>query len=209
IAEFSAKEYWKENYATAKKDTLAPNTMWRKRPYGQIAKCAEAQALRKAFPEYVPAQPTAEEMEGRAHAEIDMGAAEQAEPSGQPQVAHGIRRKSESAAAEQKPASAGEVIDNETGEILTATEQKPAEAPAQQTQQQQSATQTQAEPVDDEGGRASPPASGGLINTVKAKVKAAGLSDDAALKAHQLQTFDGISTAMANKIIAWAKANKA
>ena len=48
IVEFSAKEYWVENYATAGRDTTAPNAMWKKRPYGQLAKCAEAQALRKA-----------------------------------------------------------------------------------------------------------------------------------------------------------------
>jgi hypothetical protein len=39
--------------------------MWLRRPYAQIAKCAEAQALRKAFPE-VGAQPTADEMEGKS-----------------------------------------------------------------------------------------------------------------------------------------------
>ena len=39
--------------------------MWMKRPYGQIAKCAEAQAFRKAFPEMASAY-TAEEMEGKA-----------------------------------------------------------------------------------------------------------------------------------------------
>ncbi|HNQ68349.1 MAG TPA: phage recombination protein Bet [Bacteroidales bacterium] len=64
IVEFTAKEYWLENYAT-KKDTPTPNSMWQKRPYGQIAKCAEAQALRKAFPEIVSQHPTAEEMEGK------------------------------------------------------------------------------------------------------------------------------------------------
>lgn len=68
IAEFIAREYWKENYAIAKKDTTAPNKMWRKRPYGQLAKCAEAQALRKAFPELVGALPTYEEMEGKTEA---------------------------------------------------------------------------------------------------------------------------------------------
>lgn len=69
---FVATEYWAENYAVAGKDTTAPNTMWKKRMRGQIAKCAEAQALRKAFPE-CGSQPTAEEMEGKAMgAEIDI-----------------------------------------------------------------------------------------------------------------------------------------
>lgn len=62
---YSAKVYWLETYATAKRDTDAPNAMWKKRPFGQLEKCAEALALRKAFPEAVGAQPTAEEMEGK------------------------------------------------------------------------------------------------------------------------------------------------
>lgn len=69
IVEFTAKEYWLENYATARKDSDAPNAMWLKRPFGQLAKCAEAQALRKAFPEIITQQPTAEEMEGKSFTE--------------------------------------------------------------------------------------------------------------------------------------------
>ncbi len=65
IADYVAKEYWIENYATAGKDNEAPNTMWKKRPRGQLAKCAEAQALRKAFPEMTGSAPTADEMEGK------------------------------------------------------------------------------------------------------------------------------------------------
>ena len=74
VVEFTAKEFWKENYAVkgGKEKSIAPNAMWTKRPYGQIAKCAEAQALRKAFPE-VGSQPTADEMEGKT---LDMGPAE-------------------------------------------------------------------------------------------------------------------------------------
>lgn len=64
VVEFSAREFWKENYATARKDSVEPNAMWKKRPYGQLAKCSEAQALRKAFPEFGSA-PTADEMEGK------------------------------------------------------------------------------------------------------------------------------------------------
>jgi phage recombination protein Bet len=77
IAEFTAIEYWIENYAVkgGKEKSIAPNAMWSKRPRGQIAKCAEAQALRKAFPE-CGSQPTAEEMEGKSiGAEIDITAA--------------------------------------------------------------------------------------------------------------------------------------
>ena len=64
IVEFTAQEYWLENYASDSSKSDAPNRMWRKRPRGQLAKCAEAQALRKAWPE-VGAAPTAEEMEGK------------------------------------------------------------------------------------------------------------------------------------------------
>lgn len=66
IVQFTAREFWKENYAVkgGQEKSIAPNAMWTKRPYGQLAKCAEAQALRKAFPE-IASQPTADEMEGK------------------------------------------------------------------------------------------------------------------------------------------------
>jgi phage recombination protein Bet len=49
IAEFTAKEYWKENYI--KEKDFSPNSIWEKRPYSQLAKCTETQVLRKAFPD--------------------------------------------------------------------------------------------------------------------------------------------------------------
>ncbi len=36
-----------------KKKDGSPNKMWKQRPYGQIGKCAEAAALRRAFPEEI------------------------------------------------------------------------------------------------------------------------------------------------------------
>jgi phage recombination protein Bet len=71
VVEFAAREFWKENYATASKDSAAPNAMWKRRPYAQLAKCAEAQALRKAFPELGSA-PTADEMEGKEYADSEI-----------------------------------------------------------------------------------------------------------------------------------------
>lgn len=57
--------YWREAYATAKRDTLAPNAMWKKRPIGQLVKCAEAAALRAGFPEEIGNTYSAEEMWGQ------------------------------------------------------------------------------------------------------------------------------------------------
>lgn len=68
VAQFTAVEFWIENYAIkgGKEKDQSPNAMWSKRPRGQLAKCAQAQALRMAFPEATGSAPTAEEMEGKA-----------------------------------------------------------------------------------------------------------------------------------------------
>lgn len=72
------KVKWLESYATIGNTDL-PNDMWQSRPEGQIEKCAEAASLRKAFPEELGNQLTAEEMEGR-RVESDFGGAEISEP---------------------------------------------------------------------------------------------------------------------------------
>ena len=85
IAEFTAVEYWIENYAIkgGKEKDQSPNAMWSKRVRGQIAKCAQAQALRMAFPE-IGSQPTAEEMEGKAI--LDSEATVVAQPAARPEL---------------------------------------------------------------------------------------------------------------------------
>lgn len=91
IVDFTAKEFWKENYAIkgGKEKSIAPNAMWQKRPYGQIAKCAEAQALRKAFPE-IGSEPTADEMAGKSLNEYDIdgttGEVVQQKPAARPEL---------------------------------------------------------------------------------------------------------------------------
>lgn len=101
---FPAREYWIENYATAGRDSEAPNAMWAKRTIGQLVKCAEAQALRKGFPE-VGSQPTAEEMEGRAYETIE------AEPT--PTAAPAMPRRASEAAAAAVPALTDETINQQ------------------------------------------------------------------------------------------------
>ena len=61
--EFVSLEFWKENYKTKSYNSPEPNDMWAKRPYAQLAKCAEAQVLRKAFPEELGNEYVKEEME--------------------------------------------------------------------------------------------------------------------------------------------------
>jgi hypothetical protein len=118
------KVKWLEAYATIGRSDL-PNEMWQSRPEGQIEKCAEAAALRKAFPEELGNELTAEEMAGRA---IDAGR----QPSREAPKARddGPPRPSTLAAIEHKqsvPAQsvrqavpelvAGEVMNPQTGEV--------------------------------------------------------------------------------------------
>lgn len=92
---FHAKVFWLEAYATTG-GTELPNEMWSKRAYGQLDKCAEAAALRRAFPEEMGSDYTADEMEGRS---IDHGVAV-AVPEGQ--------RPPPINQAEEKPETASE-----------------------------------------------------------------------------------------------------
>jgi phage recombination protein Bet len=48
---FTARAYWLESYQRASTGNQLPNGMWETRPYSQLEKCAEALALRMAFPE--------------------------------------------------------------------------------------------------------------------------------------------------------------
>ena len=115
IVEITAVEYWKENYATCGKDSDFPNEMWLKRARGQLAKCTEAQALRKMFPEFVPQQPTFEEMEGKElinHDYID--AAESAEVVKPASSVDSVKQKLKAKFNVERPVEAKQVIEVQT-----------------------------------------------------------------------------------------------
>ncbi len=124
---FTAVEFWTENYATAGRDTDAPNEMWSRRVRGQLSKCVEAQALRKAFPE-VGQAPTAEEMEGR-HIDADP-APEFSEPKVKPRRAREAAEVVQALAQPDAPVVLEPVIPAaEAEEVVTVTTQAPAAAP--------------------------------------------------------------------------------
>lgn len=90
------KVRWLEEYKRAHRTVEVPNDMWASRPYGQIEKCAEAAALRRAWPEQ--ADYTAEEMQGATMEDAGMLDAPVVEE--------------ESSNREDAPSSSGERSDN-------------------------------------------------------------------------------------------------
>jgi len=107
IAEFVGYERFTECVSTNKKGT--PNAMWKKRPYGMLAKCAMSQALRKGFPSVAGAY-TAEEMAGKAIGEeFDEYVVNESEAV-KPSPTAGIKTKAEASAEKKRAAKAKEVV---------------------------------------------------------------------------------------------------
>lgn len=134
-AAFHAKIFWEETYASIGKSDV-PNEMWAKRPRGQLDKCAEAAAIRKAFPEEVGNTYAAEEMEGRTidGVVIDHEPTRQSptppsppkppappKPQAQPQNGAAPQpRQSEAGIASERSESDviyGEIVDDNTSEV--------------------------------------------------------------------------------------------
>ncbi len=66
---YTAQVFWKETYARMGRSP-EPNAMWKKRVYGQLAKCTEAEALREAFPEQIGSDLSAEEAAGMEYGNL-------------------------------------------------------------------------------------------------------------------------------------------
>lgn len=117
IAEFVGYERFTECVSTNKKGT--PNAMWKKRPYGMLAKCAMSQALRKGFPSVAGAY-TAEEMAGKTIGEeFDDYVVNESEAA-KPSPIAGIKTKAEAAAEKKRATKAKEIVEAaRTGEDVS------------------------------------------------------------------------------------------
>ena len=102
------------------------NSMWTRRPYAQLAKCAEAGALRKAFPEELGSTYVPEEVAGGEI--LDMGQADRVDPEDLTPRAVGETEKETAIDAEAAPDSFQQ--EYAKAETRKATEPKPEPAPS-------------------------------------------------------------------------------
>lgn len=121
VAFAGPRVYWKETYSTAKRDDPTPNSMWLRRPRGQLDKCAEAAALRAAFPEELGDERTDDEIGVLSDQQLN---------SKQEQADHGMTGlESRLGLTEQPTEVAAERVDDE-GEIHF-TDVNPFDPPAE------------------------------------------------------------------------------
>lgn len=98
----------KQRHKTGKK---IPTPMWRKMPTNQLAKCAEAQGHRKAFPRQQTGMVAPEEMDrAKVEYEVEQASEQRRAVAERVQQAHSARATADSEAPGAQPARAGEPV---------------------------------------------------------------------------------------------------
>lgn len=110
------KVYWLETYSTMGA-TDVPTSMWEDRPYGQIEKCCEAAALRRAFPEEVGSDYIHDEISRRGPA-IEIAATPEPHGARTQALAERLKALQEPPSAEAEEAPQESAQEAEAGAML-------------------------------------------------------------------------------------------
>lgn len=173
---FTHTEFFEE--AVARKKDGSINSMWSKRKRGQLAKCAEAGALRKAFPEEIGGEMAAEEMHGKM---IDMGDAERTDNTAD-LMPKAIETNTTSAA---QPSAAT---------VATKTVQTPA-PPASLP------------PTANAGALDGPKINDGQKRVIYAQLNAKGLTEQIIIDQFAVDSLDMIPLAKINDVLTWIRSH--
>lgn len=142
--------YWLEAYATTSRFNESPNEMWRDRKRGQLSKCSEAAALRKAFPEELGGEYTIDEAPRmvdvtpgvKVGPADDVPATRPDKPNDTPArtvtdtpAARAARARQQATTVEPEPTSKSpetstETVDPSTGEVQSSSDGPPEMSPA-------------------------------------------------------------------------------
>lgn len=114
--------YWLETYATRRRDDDTPNDMWMTRPRGQIDKCAEAAALRAAFPEEIGGECIPDEVRGMPSMGVEGGGGKVQPSKLNSLLGTGPIETTTSDALDGPPAEAPIVTAEESSELAAAKE---------------------------------------------------------------------------------------
>jgi phage recombination protein Bet len=115
--------YWMETYASTKDG--APNSMWAKRPRGQIDKCAEAAALRAAFPEELGDELTSDEAPTIYQHSQQTIAVDPIKSNGVQGLKETLRRQVENTAKDETPVETEQETEPESAEVLAGVDEIP------------------------------------------------------------------------------------